>query len=325
MLAAAAQVDSQLRELTLMVVGEASGQGQPIPAELERTMQTLADTFAEVRHELKRLASEAAAAGMERTRVRLTLSEAAAAQAQEYLTALDEIDAHARSGTLLTLETPLHQRVFHRWYVHNAVAQVSALQHQETPPPAHAVRAGRRRAGARARQLDHPACRQPADRAPHPGRPTTPRSRGATEDPGATCEARARGRSALQVRAGRGSGAVVLLAVRGLARAGLGGLVRVGPTSVPAVSAASAPAVSVPEVSTPGRSDSPAGSATFSASPVASALLPAVGAAAAGRWLEARDVLDDVLDVVLEVDALRGVPVAVAHGSSVGWLARHAA
>ena len=135
-LAAAAQVDSQLRELTLMVVGEASGQGQPIPAELERTMQTLADTFAEVRHELKRLASEAAAAGLERTRVRLTLSEEAAAQAQEYLTALDEIDAHARSGALLTLETPQPQRVFHRWYVHSAVAQVSALQHHVPPPPA---------------------------------------------------------------------------------------------------------------------------------------------------------------------------------------------
>jgi len=135
-LAAAAQVDSQLRELTLMVVGEASGQGQPIPAELERTMQTLADTFAEVRHELKRLASEAAAAGLERTRVRLTLSEQAAAQAQEYLTALDEIDAHARSGTLLTLETPQPQREFHRWYVHTAVAQVSALQHDAALPPA---------------------------------------------------------------------------------------------------------------------------------------------------------------------------------------------
>ena len=156
-LAAAAQVDSQLRELTLMVVGEASGQGQPIPAELERTMQTLADTFAEVRHELKRLASEAAAAGMERTRVRLTLSEAAAAQAQEYLTALDEIDAHARSGTLLTLETPLHQRVFHRWYVHNAVAQVSAMQHQETPPPGMPFEqaVGELEPGL---ELDHPAC-----------------------------------------------------------------------------------------------------------------------------------------------------------------------
>lgn len=135
-LAAAAQVDSQLRELTLMVVGEASGQAQPLPAELERTMQTLADTFAEVRHELKRLASEAAAAGFERTRLRLTLSEEAAARAQEYLTALDEIDAHARSGALLTLETPQPQRVFHRWYVHTAVAQVSALQHQAPPPPA---------------------------------------------------------------------------------------------------------------------------------------------------------------------------------------------
>ena len=143
-LAAAAQVDSQLRELTLMVVGEASGQGQPIPAELERTMQTLADTFAEVRHELKRLASEAAAAGMERTRVRLTLSEAAAAQAQEYLTALDEIDAHARSGTLLTLETPLHQRVFHRWYVHNAVAQVQRAAAPGDAAAGDAVRAGRR-------------------------------------------------------------------------------------------------------------------------------------------------------------------------------------
>ncbi len=135
-LAASAQVDSQLRELTLMVVGEASGQGAPLPADLERTMQTLADTFAEVRHELKRLASEAAAAGLERTRVRLTLSEEAAAQAQVYLTALDEIDAHARSGTLLTLETPMPQRVFHRWYVQNAVAQVSALRTHEAPPPA---------------------------------------------------------------------------------------------------------------------------------------------------------------------------------------------
>lgn len=134
-LEASEQVDSQLRELTLMAVGDLSGQASALPADLARTLATLDHTFAQLRLELKRLASEAAAAGLDRTRLKLTLSDESVVQAQTYLRALDDIDRHARAGDMLILETPPQQRAFHRWYVTNAVALVTALRHQEPLPP----------------------------------------------------------------------------------------------------------------------------------------------------------------------------------------------
>lgn len=108
-----------VRELTLMAVGGASGLSAPVSQRLSQISHTLGTAFSEGRAAVKRLAVAAADAGQRRTRLVLTLPLEAVAAAEAYLVALDEADACARTGQLLTLEIPATHRVFRRWYVEN--------------------------------------------------------------------------------------------------------------------------------------------------------------------------------------------------------------
>jgi GAF domain-containing protein/anti-sigma regulatory factor (Ser/Thr protein kinase) len=127
LVAAKAHVDSIIREFALVTVGAASGQTAAVSADLARLSEIVGSRFAEARESIKRQAVAAARAGMERTRLVLTLPLSAAQAGQEYLEALDEVDAYARAARLLTLETPPQHRAFRKWYVCSLVDQLSAI------------------------------------------------------------------------------------------------------------------------------------------------------------------------------------------------------
>ena len=134
LLAAKAHVDNMVRELTLMAVGSASGLSAPVSQRLSQISHTLGTAFSEGRAAVKRLAVAAADAGQRRTRLVLTLPLEAVAAAEAYLVALDEADACARTGQLLTLEIPATHRVFRRWYVENLAAHVREAASGEPAP-----------------------------------------------------------------------------------------------------------------------------------------------------------------------------------------------
>ncbi|MFP5348091.1 MAG: GAF domain-containing protein [Actinomycetes bacterium] len=136
LLAAKAHVDNLVRELTLVQIGASAGHVPPLPPRLVQTIETVVTAFGEARRAIKRLAVKAAEAGRSRTELVITVSEDAMVTGEAYLSALDEADAYARAGRLLTLETPPEQRVFRRWYVQSLVEQLRAVTKGEAAPPA---------------------------------------------------------------------------------------------------------------------------------------------------------------------------------------------
>jgi GAF domain-containing protein/anti-sigma regulatory factor (Ser/Thr protein kinase) len=126
LLAAKAHVDNIVREFILAASGAETGHSAAVPLPLARLVETVVHRFAEPRQAIKRQAVKAAAAGLSRTDLVLTMAPASVEAGKEYLRALDEADAYARAARLLTLETPPQHRVFRRWYVESLIGQVTA-------------------------------------------------------------------------------------------------------------------------------------------------------------------------------------------------------
>lgn len=136
LLAAKSHVDNLIREFALAASGAASGTTEQVPPRLGHLLEAVTTRFAEARQSIKQQALEAAARGEARTRLQLTLPVDAAAAGEEYLAALDEVDAYARAARLLTLESPPQHRAFRHWYVSSLVEQLRALGRGAAPPPA---------------------------------------------------------------------------------------------------------------------------------------------------------------------------------------------
>ena len=126
LLAAKSHVDNLVREFTLAAAGALAGQTAEVPAPLRALLEPVVERFAEARVAIKRQALVAAHLGQPRTRLTLDLPAGAADAAEEYLRALDELDAFCRARRLLTLETPPQHQVFRRWYIRALVAQLRA-------------------------------------------------------------------------------------------------------------------------------------------------------------------------------------------------------
>ena len=112
LVAAKAQVDNVVRELTLAIALD-----DERTAALSRLVGVMTGGFADARRQIKQQATQAAARGNAFTHLVLSLEGDAADAAEEYLAALDEIDRHARAARLLSLETPPVHAVFRRWYI----------------------------------------------------------------------------------------------------------------------------------------------------------------------------------------------------------------
>ena len=132
---AKSHVDNLVREFALAAAGADSGQTATLPPDLARLIETIVERFSEARHMIKHQAVEAARAGRPTTRLELELPVTAADAGEEYLRALDEVDAYCRAARMLTLETPAQHRVFRRWYVEELVAQLRAADAGVDHPP----------------------------------------------------------------------------------------------------------------------------------------------------------------------------------------------
>lgn len=134
LLAAKAQVDNVVRELTLLQRGQRSG-GAELPGEMAELVEMVTVEFAQVRREMRRAAVEAIRRGEQISDVRLQLPLPSAAAAERYMIALDEVDRHARAAHLLTLVPPRSHRVFRRWYLSAIVDQLRRWAAGEIPKP----------------------------------------------------------------------------------------------------------------------------------------------------------------------------------------------
>jgi serine phosphatase RsbU (regulator of sigma subunit) len=135
LLAAKSHVDNIVRELTLASAGAQAGQTQEVPEHLRSLVAAVVDRFAEARVAIKRQALAAARRGDARTGLVLELPLRAADAAEEYVRALDAVDAYCRAQRLLTLETPPQHQVFRRWYVEELVRQLRAAAAGRPVPP----------------------------------------------------------------------------------------------------------------------------------------------------------------------------------------------
>jgi anti-sigma regulatory factor (Ser/Thr protein kinase) len=134
LLAAKAEVDNVVRELTLLRRGQMSS-GVELPGEMAELVEMVTVEFAQVRREMRRAAVEAIRRGDRTSDIRLQLPLSSAAAAERYMVALDEVDRHARAAHLLTLVPPRSHRVFRRWYLTTLVDQLRAWAGGETPKP----------------------------------------------------------------------------------------------------------------------------------------------------------------------------------------------
>ncbi|RZS90907.1 serine phosphatase RsbU (regulator of sigma subunit) [Motilibacter rhizosphaerae] len=132
LIAAKAHIDNLVREFSLAARAR---QGDAVPEDLARLIETVVHGFAEARDAIKRQALAAARRGEPRTRLALDLPVSAAAAGEAYLAALDEADTYSRAARLLTLETPPSHRLFRRWYVEAVVHQLQELAHGLRPEP----------------------------------------------------------------------------------------------------------------------------------------------------------------------------------------------
>ena len=135
LLAAKSHVDNLVREFTLAASGALSGTTGDVVPHLGALIGVVVSRFADARDSIKRQALAAAAAGAPRTALELELDMEAATAGEEYLEALDAVDAYCRAARLLTLETPPQHRVFRRWYVEELVTQLRALAAGAQPAP----------------------------------------------------------------------------------------------------------------------------------------------------------------------------------------------
>jgi serine phosphatase RsbU (regulator of sigma subunit) len=134
LLAAKSHVDSVVREFALASVGAESGMTPEVAPHLGSILHAVVERFAEARQSIKRQALQAARAEVRTTRLTLELPASAADAAEEYLAALDEVDAYCRARRLLTLESPPQHRVFRHWYIGELVTQLrAAAAGQPTP------------------------------------------------------------------------------------------------------------------------------------------------------------------------------------------------
>lgn len=123
LLAAKAQIDNVVRELTLLRRGEAAD-GISLPPEMDTLIRTVTVDFAEARNEMKREAAAASERGEAATDLVLQLPLSAADTAGRYLEALEQADRYARAAHLLTLAAPRSHRIFRQWYLQSIVEQL---------------------------------------------------------------------------------------------------------------------------------------------------------------------------------------------------------
>jgi serine phosphatase RsbU (regulator of sigma subunit)/anti-sigma regulatory factor (Ser/Thr protein kinase) len=135
LLAAKSHVDNLVREFALATSGARTGLTTEVVPHLESLVEIIAYRFSEARDSIKRQASAAASVGALHTRLELDLDADTANAGEEYLEALDAVDAYCRAARLLTLETPPQHRVFRRWYVEELIVQVRAHAAGELPRP----------------------------------------------------------------------------------------------------------------------------------------------------------------------------------------------
>ena len=135
LLAAKSHVDNLVREFTLASAGARTGQTAEVPDHLRNLLRAVVERFAEARLAIKRQALLAAGSGEPTARLVLDLPASAADAAEEYVEALDEVDAYCRARRLLTLETPEQHRAFRRWYVEELVRSLRAAASGLPLPP----------------------------------------------------------------------------------------------------------------------------------------------------------------------------------------------
>lgn len=135
LIAAKRHVDNLVREFALLASGERSGTTRPVPPPLAELVERVVEGFSVARIQIKRLATDAARAGLGRTSLRLSLPTSAADAAVDYVEALDRLDDYSRANRLLTLETPPQHRVFRHWYIEEIVKQLRAVAAGEPRPP----------------------------------------------------------------------------------------------------------------------------------------------------------------------------------------------
>ena len=134
LLAAKSHVDNVARELTLASAGARAGLTTEVPPHLASLVSAVVDRFAEARFAIKRQALDAERRGQGTTRLVLDLPASAAEAAEDYVRALDEVDAYCRARRLLTLETPPQHHLFRHWYIEELVTQLRAAA-AGTPAP----------------------------------------------------------------------------------------------------------------------------------------------------------------------------------------------
>lgn len=135
LLGAKSHVENLAREFALATAGAKTRTTAQVPPHLVALLAAI-DGFAEARQSIKRQALAALDRGAVTTRLALDLPISAASAGEEYLEALDEVDAYCRAARLLTLETPPQHRVFRQWYIGELVRQLRAAAAGEDPPPA---------------------------------------------------------------------------------------------------------------------------------------------------------------------------------------------
>ncbi len=121
--------------MTLASAGARAGLTTEVPPHLASLVSAVVDRFAEARLAVKRQALDAERRGQATTRLVLDLPASAAQAAEDYVRALDEVDAYCRARRLLTLETPPQHHLFRHWYIGELVTQLRAAASREPAPP----------------------------------------------------------------------------------------------------------------------------------------------------------------------------------------------
>ena len=133
LLAAKSHVDGVVREFALASSGAQSGLTEEVPPHLASLLRSVVERFSDARLAIKHQALEAARRNSHHTDLTLELPLSAADAAEEYMLALDELDAYSRAARLLTLETPPQHRAFRHWYIEELVVQLRAAAAGEKP------------------------------------------------------------------------------------------------------------------------------------------------------------------------------------------------
>jgi hypothetical protein len=130
LVAAKAHVDTLIRELTLISVGD-----EPLASDLGELIEVIAAQFAGGRQAIKELAARALHAGEPQTELILDLPLEAADEAKQYLAAMERLDGYCRAQRLTTLATPPSHAQFRRWYLRETIRQLRAAA-DGSPRPA---------------------------------------------------------------------------------------------------------------------------------------------------------------------------------------------